>query len=207
MKFSFVVSGRLKVAAAELGNQIVNIPTLKRIKGEAMAFTVSEPDIKSNPELQIIGNKLIFKYQLKRRSLKEHAKNLIRFISLLACIGELYEPDLSSIYPNLMEVLAGYSEEVAYGTAKIENTELLMRKNKSLADANCYLSLKILDFQAQNAKLRTEMEILSKFSRDAIYDTVERTGVNDSNTEAISKILGTTAENYKTVRSIVLKVD
>jgi len=199
LKSSFVISGKLKVPTAELGKRLITVPNLKPIRGDALAFTLMELGGRSHSDLKILGNKFIFNYRFKRKSPKEHAINLIKLLSILVCINELYEPELASIYPSIMEVLADYAEEKTYGSKKTENIELLIRKQKLLSDANCSLSFKILDFQAQNAKLKDEKEILVKFSRDVIYGAMERTGINASNVDAVSKLLGTTTEKYKAV--------
>lgn len=205
LKSSFVVSGRLKIPVEELVNKILNIPTLKRIKGEPLTFQLVEFNRNNNSALKIVGNKLIFEYYFKRKSQKEDSRSMIKFISILALLSQFYEPELSSIYPNIMEILASCSEEITLGHSKIENSELLLKKQKSLSDVNCSLSLKILDFQAQNAKLKAEKEILGKFSREAIYNAIERTGTNDPNSADLPKVMGTTAESYKAVKSMVFE--
>lgn len=202
---SFSVSGRLKVQINEFHNHLESAPFFRLKTKEPKTFSVAEADGTVTSELQTVGNKLVFNYAFHRRSTKEYVKNLLKFLSLLAYVGNVYETDFSSLYPTLVEVLNSYLDETSYKDGKIENSELLIRQAKTIAAMNCTLSLKILDFERKCRKVETENESLARFSKDAINGAMGRLSANDSNDEALPRIIGTTMETYRAARSLVFE--
>lgn len=206
LKSSFSVSGKPKVPINELCARLQSAPFLHLTKAsEPKIFSITESNGSTSSELQVAGNKLVFNYRFHRSSTKEYAKNLLKFLSILAYLGDMYEPELPSLYPSIMEILVGYMEEIPYADRKIENSDLLIRQAKTLSAMNCSLSLQILEVQAKCKSLELENVNMAKFSRDAIYGAMARAGIKDPNTGSLPKIIGTTAEAYKVVKAFVFE--
>jgi hypothetical protein len=170
---------------------------------EPVSFSTIEPEGNTPSELEVIGNKLIFNYPIHRRSTKEYIKNFLKFLSILAYLENLYDPELSSLYPSIVEVLMAYADELPYKDGKIENSELLIKQIKLLSSMNCSLSLQILDFQLRCKNLELENDSLAKFSKDAIDGAMGRIATKDSNDDALPRVIGTTSEAYKTAKSFI----
>jgi hypothetical protein len=206
LKSSFLVTGRFKASSAEFVKHLQTVPSLCLSKGdENPTFLVTESDGRCMAELRVLGNKLVFDYWFERRSLKEYARGLIRFLSILAYARELYEADLASLYPSIMEVLAEHIEEMPHGYHKIENAELLVRRIRTLADMNCALSLKIIESQAQCERLKAERSVLERFSRDVIENASEKVGKAGQASEALPRVLGVTTDTYKSVLLLIFE--
>lgn len=206
LKSSFVVSGKLKVEPNELYIHLQAAPFLHLASGcGSKTFSIIESNGSTTSELQVIGSKLIFSYRFDKVSTKEYTKNLLKFLSILAYMGDIYETELSSLYPSIMEVLVGCIEEMPYSEIKTENSNMLIKQAKILSSMNCSLSVQILEMQTKCQNLEFQNGCMAKFSRDVIEATMAKIGVRDPNTEHLSKIIGTSAEVYKTVKSYVFE--
>lgn len=205
LKSSFSVSGRPKVQINEFHSHLESAPFLRLKTKEPKVFSLVEAESNGTSELQVLGNKLVFNYAFHRRSNKEYIKNFLKLLSILAYVGNVYETDFSSLYPTIVEVLNAYIDETSFKDGKVENSELLIRKAKTLTAMNCTLSLKILDFERKCRKIEAENESLAKFSKDAINGAMGRLSANDPNDEALPRIIGTTAEAYRAARSLVFE--
>ncbi len=206
LKSSFFVSGKFKVQIAQFYTHLQSAPFLRMTKaGDNRTFSIIESDGVSTSELQVTGNRLTFNYCFNRCSAKEYAKNLIKFLSILAYSADFYDPELSSLYPSFMEALVEYMEEIPYTEGKIENSELLIRKVKTLSAMNCSLSFKTLEFQRKCKDLELENECLKKFSKDAIAAAMTKMALKDPTAESLPKIIGTTTEAYKAATAFIFE--
>ncbi len=203
LKSSFTASGKLKVPVRTLITRLQTMPSLRLLKDkEVPILSFIETGLTSSSEIRVEGNRLILNYQFQRMSLKEYMKNLTRFISILAYTSDLYEADLSSIYPYLTEVLIRYAEEMHNEDGKLWNGRLLAKQAKVLSDMNCSLSLKIVEIQAECAKLRSDRALLLKFYNDVSARALEKVGNRENDQTSIPRILGTSTETYDAVSSI-----
>jgi hypothetical protein len=206
LKSSFSVTGKFRVPTNEFCSSLRTAPFIQLTKtGKPSTFAITEPDGLNNQELQVAGNKLVFSYSSNRRSTKEYAKNLLKFLSILSYLGDLYEPELPSIYPSIMELLVGYIEEAHYKDRKIENCELLIREIKTLSSMNCSLSIQILDLELESKTLEAKNKSLSNFTKDAIEGAMARIAVKNPSAEALSKVIGTPSEVYKAAKALVFE--
>jgi hypothetical protein len=204
LKSSFWVSGKLKVPIGTICTHLEAAPFLKPSKStKPNTFCLLESGGITTSELQLMGTKLIFNYSFAKSCNKEYAKNLVRFLSILAYLSDLYETDLSTLYPILMEVLVGYVEEMPYQNKKVENIELLVLQTKTLSEMNCSLSLKLIASQIKCQDLERENKNLLRFSKEAIEGAMARMGIVDRATASIPKITGTTNEAYEAVKGFV----
>ncbi len=198
LKSSFTAKGRFRVPAEGFGKRLLSLP-IPGLRKNGPIYSMVETDGTCNSEIQFEGNKLTFCYSFERSTQKEYAKNLLRFLSILTLANEIYEVELGSIYPSIMEVLAGYVEETPDNTAKIQNTRILINRIKILAEMNCSLSFKALESEGNLQILRDRNENLIKFSKDVIEAALEKTGGKDPAAEILPKILGTAPGLYKSV--------
>lgn len=204
LKSSFSVMGKLRVPMHELYAHLESASFLSLVKaGEPQIYSINEAEGVNNSELQISGNKLTFIYRFQRSSTREYARNLLKFLSILAYLGDLYEPELKFLYPAITEVLVGYAEESLYSNKKIENSDLLIRQIKALSSMNCSLSLKILEFQLKCKNLEDEKSNLAKFSKDAIENAMAHLSIKNPDATNLPKVLGTTSEVYEVVQTSI----
>jgi hypothetical protein len=67
---------------------------------------------------------------------------------------------------------------------------------------NCSLSLQMLEMQAECKSLKLKNDAAARFSRDAIYSAMARSGIKNQDAESLPKIIGTTAEVYKAAKAV-----
>jgi hypothetical protein len=203
LRSSFTAIGKMKVSQPELLKHLQTIPYLRPLKNkEVPTFSLVKPERSSQSELQVMGNKLIFSYRFERRSLKEYGKNLLQFLALLAYTSHVFETDLESVYPYIIETLSESLEIMPKGYARIENSGLILKRMKVLSEMNCSLSLKLIDTEAKSANLTSKNELLSRFATDIIANAHEKAGTAEPTN--LHRILGTTAETYKEI-TVILK--
>lgn len=204
LKSSFVVTGRFKAPITEFVKNLQEIPSLNLAKGGAIpVISLTETNGLSTAELRVLSNRLEFTYMFEKRSLKEYTRNLIRFLSILAYSVELFEVDLASIYPSIIEVLAEHVEGAPLRSREIWNAELMVRRIKDLADMNCSLSLEIKETCVRNEKLAADSAVLARFSKEVIENASEKVGKADKASEVLPKFLGVTIGAYESVLPLV----
>ncbi len=202
LRSSFTAVGKMKSSPTELLKHLQTIPYLRLLKNTNIpTFSLVKPEGPSQSELRVMGNKLIFSYCFERRSLREYSKNLLQFLALLAYATNVFETDLGSIYPYIIEILSESLEIMPKGYGKIENSVLLLKKMKILSEMNCSLSLKILATESKSSNLTSQNKILERFASDIISNAFEKVGSGEKS--GLHRSLGTTAEIYKEITAIL----
>ncbi len=164
---SFYANALMKAEFGEIERAMSMVPGAKLLSlGTSMKYRINSID-RHEDTLELCRDKVIYTYKVQRASRIESNMNLLRFLSLLGLLKEVYEVEFGSIYGFVVAALRDCTA-VPEQNMQIDYDAISARVD-ALSKVNASVSKEMILLHKEVQRLRNENAIFIRFCSE-VFD-------------------------------------
>lgn len=192
MSSTFHARAELHGVLGDVRRVMGHMPNVKLVStGTRMRYMIQDQENseEAGAIIEFTSNDITFRFFFKKPNEYEYRYNLLRFLTILAYLKELYTVDLGDIYSYIIEVLRRYDCIIMQQDSG-SREEIAKERMEALNDANVSLSHELSRISEQIREMSRRLDSYKAFSKEVIDRLAQRNGKAPSGAGGVLYAIG-----------------